>query len=300
MVMGRCRLGLVITLVLMTAACDTDERRARDYLARSGYLEVGLEQGETAGKFDWEARRGQLLCVGRLSVERTPKSVTIDDRSSCEFDPASCTTAAPQVCLVLGRMHDNGDPDPFDPVPIEPAKAAPFFETSCRGGHAGACNALGVKYAEGHGVVRDLRRSVALFEKSCAGKHPRGCFNLGLSYHHGKGVKIDLRRGAGLYQHACHRGVVAACYNLGVCHRDGQGVPRDPIRAAHVFELACSGHHLQGCANLGAMLIDGESLPTDHEGARAVFAKACRGGLDTGCRGLAALPPSSEAQATKL
>jgi len=290
MVIGRCRFGLVITLALMTAACDTDERRARDYLARSGYFEVGLEQGATAGKFDWKARRGRLLCVGRLSVERTPRSVTINDRSSCELDPAHCSTATPQVCFVLGRMHDNGDVDPMDPVPVDPVKAALLFDTACQGGHARACNALGVKYGEGHGIKRDLPRSAALFDKSCAGHYPRGCFNLGLSYHHGKGVKVDLQRAAGLYQRVCDTGLPAACYNLGVCHRDGQGVPKDPVRAAHVFALACSSHHLQACANLGAMLIDGESLPTDRERARAVFAKACRGGLDTGCRGLAAIP----------
>jgi TPR repeat protein len=82
---------------------------------------------------------------------------------------------------------------------------------SCGDGNATACSDLGLLYANGDGVPRDLTRAASLCQQACDGGEALGCLNLGVSYHNGEGVTRDLERAAILLQLACDGGVAEAC-----------------------------------------------------------------------------------------
>src|SRR5947199_3433454 len=63
-------------------------------------------------------------------------------------------------------------------------------------------------------------------------------FNIGLLFASGKGVKKDLRQAADWYRKAAEQGVGAAEYNLGVMFANGDGVPRDVHEAVKWLQKA--------------------------------------------------------------
>ena len=79
------------------------------------------------------------------------------------------------------------------------------------GGNAIGCYSLGVDYANGLGVTRNLTHAIALYQKACDGNQFGGCFNLGLMYADGTGVTKDASRAAVLYRRACDGGYKQAC-----------------------------------------------------------------------------------------
>ncbi|MCI6564383.1 tetratricopeptide repeat protein, partial [Campylobacter sp.] len=71
-------------------------------------------------------------------------------------------------------------------------KAAELYKKACDGGNMSGCFNLGIMYANGNGVEKDLGKAVELFKKACDGGNMRGCHNLGVMYTNGNGVEKDL------------------------------------------------------------------------------------------------------------
>ncbi|MEZ4439978.1 MAG: tetratricopeptide repeat protein [Polyangiaceae bacterium] len=271
---------VVALAALLAAGCHPKERTARAHLEAEGLTELELVSvSGTEGSFAYSGRRDADHCVGEISVAQGHGSTRIDDKISCQPAVADCSMESPEVCFRLGLIAHHGDDDPMNPSPIDPARAAGFFDVGCSAGHGPSCNALGLAYAEGAGVPADELRAERAFERSCAGQHPKGCYNLAVALHHHP-ERRDLPRALALYDRACRGGVAKACYNL-----DGDGMSPTPHRAATAFDASCQGGHLQGCVNLGVMLVEDNGLPPDPTRARRLFAHACAGGLDEGCRG---------------
>jgi TPR repeat protein len=280
--------------------CRSVESEARQHLESEGLDEVALSAvAGDSNAFHYTANLALATCKGRVSVERHRGSLKIIDHMSCRPDPANCSTERPTTCFRLGMIGRDGDQDDVDVTPVDHGDARGYFDIACLGGHARACNALGLEYAlptkqtakEPIHDSHDLGRAHQAFERSCALDYAKGCFNLALNHHYGRGVPVDEARAVHLYGRACSRHLTSACYNLGVCRRDGVGAPRDPASAAKAFGHACSRDHQLACVNLAVMHATGAGGPRDTGRARRLLQHACDRGVDEGCKGLRQLPP---------
>ena len=68
-------------------------------------------------------------------------------------------------------------------VPKDPTEGARWLAKDCetpdsRRADPQACNRLGLLYAAGSGVTKDLARAGALFKRACDQKHEKACANL--------------------------------------------------------------------------------------------------------------------------
>ncbi len=73
------------------------------------------------------------------------------------------------------------------------AKAAVYYEKAISEGDAAAQNCLGVMYAKGQGVKRDLNKAFSFFTSSAIKGWSEAKFNLGIAYKYGKGTRKDTR-----------------------------------------------------------------------------------------------------------
>lgn len=130
-------------------------------------------------------------------------------------------------------------------------------------GHAAACNLVGLCYANGSGVAKNLTQAKSFFERSAQGGFPRGIKNLALTaldescgppdyaaavkllneaeeagerkspailarlYLEGRGVTKDLAKALDLLKKGIERGDEVALFHCAKCYRDGVGVGKD-------------------------------------------------------------------------
>jgi TPR repeat protein len=176
-------------------------------------------------------------------------------------------------------------------------------------GDLDACRNLGVMYAEGIGISRDLQRAAKLFVQSCNGGNLPACTNLALAYLEGTGVERQPAKAAEIYQKACDSGYKLACRNLGLMLRDGAGMPPDLARAAALLDKACKGGVPFACTNAGdvdaARAIKGG--PARYKEMIGHYKQGCDAGDPTSCRQLGiaylegkGLPKSTTAAAVWL
>lgn len=97
---------------------------------------------------------------------------------------------------------------------------------------------LGIMYANGQGVPRDLVEAATWFDKAAKGGDARAQFNLGNMYARGQGVPQDLSRAADWYAKAAEQGLADAQYGLGRLYYMGAGVKRDLAEAYVWMQLA--------------------------------------------------------------
>ena len=68
-------------------------------------------------------------------------------------------------------------------------KTAELFKKACDGGEVLGCFNLGIMYATGNGVEKDLGKAVQLYKKVCDGGEMRGCRGLDIIYAKGNGAE---------------------------------------------------------------------------------------------------------------
>ncbi|MFO0594340.1 MAG: tetratricopeptide repeat protein [Myxococcaceae bacterium] len=166
--------------------------------------------------------------------------------------------------------------------PTEPAGApADTLTDGCQKGVAAACTNLGLKYATGNGVARDLVKAKALYEKACDGHDAVGCNNLSNLL---AGDPTTLPRALELLASACSLGAGVACGNLGGRALLGLGVPQNLARAKELLERGCALDAADACHNLGVAheqaLFGGK---VDFRTARELYAKGCELGGVKAC-----------------
>jgi TPR repeat protein len=130
------------------------------------------------------------------------------------------------------------------------ADVAALLTPPCSAGSAHACGDLGVLYAEGFGVSKDLERAVALLQKACDGDYLKGCEALGFEYENGTGVSRDPARAAALFQKACTEDSTAGCYNLAFNYENGEGVAQDKSKAEKLYQMGCANDFTHHCGKL--------------------------------------------------
>ena len=74
---------------------------------------------------------------------------------------------------------------------------------------------------------KEYDKAAELYKKACDGGNMSGCFNLGIMYANGNGVEKDLGKAAELFKKACDSDIADGCRMLGALYANGNGVEKD-------------------------------------------------------------------------
>jgi TPR repeat protein len=174
-----------------------------------------------------------------------------------------------------------------------------------------AQNSLGVRYANGDGVPKDLIEAAKWFSEAAEHGHAAAQFNIGVMYANGKGVKKDSAKAAFWFQKAAESGnagrlrsmpsrddspedcahsafiffssasnsSASAQLTLGVMYAFGRSVPNDPSEAARWYLKAAEQGNAIAQSSLGFMYANGHGVPKDLSEAVKWYRKAARQGI---------------------
>jgi TPR repeat protein len=156
-------------------SCDALLARARrgERIAEAEALRIANESeceagwGWACGQAGWAYHRGEGAAKDR------PKALELF-RRGCEMARGKNEWS----CGMTGIFHVEGLS-----VPKDPAEGARWLSKGCETpdparGDGQACNRLGMLYAAGSGVTKDVDRARTLFKRACDRKDEGGCANL--------------------------------------------------------------------------------------------------------------------------
>jgi hypothetical protein len=131
-----------------------------------------------------------------------------------------------KVLTCLYREGASGIPQDFP-------KALEILEEGVNRGNPHAMINLGMMYAKGEGVEKNLKKAEELFERS--GK-PGSLNFLAECYKNGNGVEKNLEKAAEIYQKLAHLGNIKSMNHLGMMYAKGEGVEKNLEKAEELFE----------------------------------------------------------------
>ena len=106
----------------------------------------------------------------------------------------SCGSDAPVAPLVTG-VNDPGEAVADQGLVLaskgEHAAAVALFKQAAEQGNRPAQYFLGLYYARGEGVTKDLDKAFEWLEKASMAGHPKAMYHLGEMYVHGDGTPVD-------------------------------------------------------------------------------------------------------------
>lgn len=122
-----------------------------------------------------------------------------------------------------------------DNLPQDFALAAHYFQVLSNLGDVRAMTTLGLMYARGIGVPRNMPEAVRKWQFAAANEKAADAgaeYNLGLAYRNGDGIGADPSKSHYWMRRAARRGHVLAQTNLGLMYLEGFGTQRDPAEGA--------------------------------------------------------------------
>jgi len=146
--------------------------------------------------------------------------------------------------------------------------AARWYRHAADQGNLEAEFALGQMYSRGWGVPRDEQDALRWFELAANGLDSDGP-PTGWATLDGYGVAQDPKQAAYWYQRAAEKGHVEAQYNLARLYANGNGVPHDEEQATHWVRASASQGYAPAQAALGTRYATGNGLAKDDR--RAYF-----------------------------
>ena len=149
---------------------------------------------------------------------------------------ASATQGSAHSQFALGALYSAEDIQTG--THQDYAKALSWYWKAADQGHAGAQFNVGIFYANGHAVPRDMAVAAEWWRSAAMQGHVEAQFNLGLLYAQGEGVVQNLEEAALWWELAAKQGYAAAQFNLGVMYVKGQGVNEDPAEAVRLWQLS--------------------------------------------------------------
>ena len=117
-------------------------------------------------------------------------------------------------------------------------RAADWYLRLAKTGDARAQTSLGLMYARGYGVPKNIAEAHRWWNFAAIQNDPGAQYNLGLTYVRGEGVAVDYERAARWFREASRRGHVQAQHNLGMLYHEGKGVPKDARQAYYWIRVA--------------------------------------------------------------
>jgi TPR repeat protein len=144
------------------------------------------------------------------------------------------TAVAAMIALTAWLTLDphSGLPSPRPPEQLPHARAAQ--------GDAEAQLRLGLRYAEGDGVIQNDKEAARWFELAAKQGLAEAQYHYGLMLLKGRGVVQDYHAAFNWIEKPARRGYAKAQYSLGELYRYGTGTPVDKPRAYLWFNLAAA------------------------------------------------------------
>lgn len=128
--------------------------------------------------------------------------------------------------------------------------AARLWQTPAERGHLMAQFSLGVAYATGQGVTRNLEQAVKWWQTAGTRGHLGAQLNLGLLYWRGEGIEKDLVKARMWWQRAANGGDATAQFHLGALAAVGEGEPRNYKEAVRWWKLSAAQGNRQAMKGL--------------------------------------------------
>jgi len=156
------------------------------------------------------------------------------------------------------------------------ARAFREWKAAAEAGQVNAQFDLGLLYAQGLGVRRDLTEAERWYRRAAEQGNAEAEFALGQMYSRGWGVPRDEADALRWIQMANGPDTDGPPTDWAVL--DGYGVPQDQQQAAYWYELAAKKGHAEAQYNLARLYATGQGVPKDEEkAARWVRAAASQG-----------------------
>lgn len=128
-------------------------------------------------------------------------------------------------------------------------------------GNADAQFDLGVMYAHGDGVEKNLPEAIKWYRKAAEQGDAYAQCNLGILYYRGLGVAKDPVEAVRLLNMAAEKGIAAAQLNLGIAHRDGfEGVKKDMRLATEYWAKSAAQGNAAAQYNLALAYYRGDGV----------------------------------------
>ncbi len=144
------------------------------------------------------------------------------------------------------------------------AKALQIWRPIAKSGHTLAQYNIGVAYAQGTGVKKDMVKASRWWKLSALQGHRDSSYNLGLVYARGaKDVPQDLALAAHWWQQAAIHGDAIAQYNLGMMYARGEGVKQNLETAIRWWQLSANQGFIGAKKVLDQLAADSAKLSTN-------------------------------------
>jgi len=129
-----------------------------------------------------------------------------------------------------------------EPTPAGRLTETAYGQVSTRAvsGDADAELQMGLRYAEGDGVIKNNKEAALWFEKAARHDKAEAQYRYGLALLQGRGVVQDYKAAFHWIEQPARRGHSQAQYSLGELYRYGTGTERDLARAYLWFNLAAA------------------------------------------------------------
>lgn len=149
-----------------------------------------------------------------------------------------------------------------------------WYRKAARQGYKVGQYNLGVFYARGQGITKDLDLAIKWYKKAAAQDYANAQYNLGVFYERGTGVEKDVHLAADYYRDAAAQDYPNAIYNLGVFYERGQGVRENKRKAAELYQRAADLDYPNAIYNLGVFYERGQGVKKDLYRAADLYQQA--------------------------
>jgi uncharacterized protein len=150
------------------------------------------------------------------------------------------------------------------------------FKAGADAGQAEAEFDLGVMYAQGFGVQRDLNAAASWYRKAADQGNAEAQFALGQMYAHGWGVPRDTADAVRWFEMA--NSVESDGPPTDWLSVEGYGMPKDPAQAAYWYRKAADSGHPEAQYFLALLYASGKGVKRDEEQAERWFSSSATQG----------------------
>ncbi|MEM9225566.1 MAG: SEL1-like repeat protein [Pseudomonadota bacterium] len=177
----------------------------------------------------------------------------------------------------------------FQPSTAQSYRTAevPALQTACSQSSGAACFYLGLRYSNGEGVEKDLKRATALFELSCEEGIGTGCYNAALTHFKDQstlgGTPKDYAKSTPYYVKGCALDHMGSCDSAGNAYRFGWGVEADAERAVGYYHTACNAGDGDACEGAGDIYDSSQYGMEDEWIAISYYERGCELGDGDSC-----------------
>ncbi len=142
-------------------------------------------------------------------------------------------------------------------------------------------------------LAGDYQQAYQIWKPLADGGDKVAMFNVGVLYAGGRGVSRNLQQAARWYRRAAEAGYAPAQFNLGSAYLEGNGVAADKRQAFAWWTKAAAQNHPQSLFNLATLYLQGDGVAADRAKALELYRQAAQQGDERAQKVIEQLAPST-------